>query len=100
MARARGAARLARKRLTRAKSLANPETAEEFYAECNLAVLAYIGDKLNISPHGLTTERVTELLAGRGADDDLVNDTVAFLERCAFARYAPGHRDSRRSTRR
>ena len=90
MARARGAAKQARKRLQRASSLAKPESAAEFYAESSLALLAFIGDKLNISPHGLTTEQITSLLTQRGADKELVSDTVAFLDRCAFARYAPG----------
>ncbi|MBD3256971.1 hypothetical protein GF377_00965 [candidate division GN15 bacterium] len=92
-ARARGAAKQARKRLTQAKSLARPGSAEGFYGECNLAVLAYIADKLNVSPHGLTSERVAQLLRDRNADEGLVEDTVAFLDHCAFARYAPGSSD-------
>lgn len=88
-ARARGAAKQARKRLAKAKELSRPDTAGDFYAECSLALLAYIGDKLNISPHGLTSELVAKHLRDRGADDVLVDDTIKFLDKCAFARYAP-----------
>ncbi|MDD3732047.1 MAG: BatD family protein [candidate division Zixibacteria bacterium] len=88
-ARSRKASRMAQKRLTRARSLAKVEKISEFYAEISLALLAYIADKLNISPHGLTSDRVTALLKEKGADDALVEDTLALLHKCDFARFAP-----------
>lgn len=88
-ARSRSASRMAKKRLATAKSKANTTTAEAFYAELTLAVTAYIADKLNISPHGLTRDRIRELLTGSRADDQLTSDTLDFLRRCDFARFAP-----------
>ena len=88
-ARARRASKEARRRLARARKLAAVNTSSDFYAEISQAVLAFIGDKLNISPHGLTNDKITELLGTRGADPQLIEDTIAFLERCGFARYAP-----------
>ena len=88
-ARAHRALREARRRLSKARSLAVVATAGEFYAESSLAVLSYIADKLNISPHGLTNDRICALLSERGAEPQLVADTTDFLSRCAFARYAP-----------
>lgn len=88
-ARARGASKQARKRLARARELANTETAEAFHAESSQVVLSYIADKLNVSPHGLTTDKVADLLRGRAAEDGLVKDTVDFLKQCDFARFAP-----------
>ncbi|MBU0984795.1 MAG: BatD family protein, partial [candidate division Zixibacteria bacterium] len=88
-ARARAASKQAQKRLSKARTLAKTETAADFFGETNLAVLSFIADKLNISPHGLTSEKVAELVTDRSTDDLLVRDTVAFLNRCGFARYAP-----------
>ncbi|MFZ5981627.1 MAG: BatD family protein [Candidatus Zixiibacteriota bacterium] len=88
-ARSRQASRMAHKRLARARSLATVEKAGEFYAEISLALLAYMADKLNISPHGLTSQRVADLLKEKKADTILIEQTVAFLKQCDFARFAP-----------
>jgi hypothetical protein len=88
-ARARRASREAQKRLAKAKRLASVSTAGDFYAESSLALLSYIADRLNISPHGLTSDRISTLLADRGADDQLATDFIDFLQKCDFARYAP-----------
>ncbi len=88
-ARARGAARVARKRLAKAKALAQVQCAGEFYAEVYQVLTSYIADKLNISPHGLTTESIAELLRQRAADDKLVADVSRVIEECDFARFAP-----------
>ncbi|UCC43221.1 MAG: protein BatD [Candidatus Zixiibacteriota bacterium] len=87
-ARSRAASRMARKRLAKAKSVASTETAQEFYAEISLALLQYVADKLNISPHGLTTDSLSQLLRERSADETLIEETVEFLQECDYARFA------------
>lgn len=88
-ARSRKAGKVAKKRLTKAKSLAREEQAGEFYAEIYTVLTAYIADKLNISPHGLTTDRITELLQDKSAQEDLIDNIVTLLQKCDFARFAP-----------
>ncbi|MCB2229329.1 BatD family protein [bacterium] len=88
-ARSRSASKVARKRLATAGSMASADKTEEFYAELSRAVTSYIADKLNMSPHGLTSDKIATLLAQRGADDDLVAETKELLRRCDFARFAP-----------
>ena len=88
-ARSRGAAKVAKKRLGRARSLAGTENVGDFYAEIYQALTSYIADKLNISPHGLTTESIQQLLRDNGADEQLIADTVAIIGSCEFARFAP-----------
>jgi hypothetical protein len=88
-ARSRAASRMARKRLAQARSLARVDSAGDFYAEISQAVTSYVADKLNISPYGLTSDRISELLRERGADDALVGETVEILQRSDFARFAP-----------
>lgn len=89
LARSLQAGKMARKRLARARSLANVETGSEFYADLHLTLTSYIADKLNISPYGLTTDRIRDLLRERGAEEDLIADTIDVLQRCDFARFAP-----------
>ncbi len=88
-ARSRQASRLARKRLSKARSLAKTETAEQFFAEISLALTAFVADKLNMSPYGLTSDRLQELLRERGADEALVADLKTLLQQADFARFAP-----------
>lgn len=88
-ARSRLASKAARKRLARARSLANPDQASDFFAEVHLALISYVADKLNISPHGLTTDQLRQLLGEREADEALIEDVGAVLGRCDFGRFAP-----------
>ncbi len=88
-ARSLQAGKKARKRLARARSVAKVDQGETFYAELHMALTAYIADKLNVSPYGLTTDRIKELLTDRAADETLVADTVGVLQKCDFARFAP-----------
>ncbi len=87
-ARARKASKAARKRLNKARSLARIATLSEFYAELNLVLTAYIADKLNISPHGLTTESIKILLEAKHAEEALVSEIIAVIKQCDFARFA------------
>ena len=87
-ARSRAASKLARKRLVKAKGLARTATVIEFYAEISLALTSFVADKLNISPYGLTSDRIAELLTGHGADEQLVDNTVDLLQKSDFARFA------------
>ncbi|MEE8404366.1 MAG: BatD family protein [candidate division Zixibacteria bacterium] len=88
-ARSRSALRMARKRLSKASKLSNRETVLDFYAELNSALVSYIADKLNISPHGLTTDKVRELLSEREASEELIADIINIIQKCDYARYAP-----------
>jgi len=88
-ARSRKASKAARRRLARAKSMAKVEQAGEFYAEIYTALTSYIADKFNISPHGLTMERIAELLRTKGADEALIEDVADLVQKCDFARFAP-----------
>ncbi|MEA3297509.1 MAG: BatD family protein [candidate division Zixibacteria bacterium] len=99
-ARARGAAKMARKRLAKASSLAHVDQVSEFYAEIYQTLTSYIADKLNISPHGLTTDHIAELLRAQSADERLIEDVLKIIGACDFARFAPtslGQQDIDRS---
>ncbi len=88
-ARSRQAGKLARKRLARARSMAFTDRTGEFYAEIHSALSSYMADKFNLSPHGLTTERIAELLQTGAADQTLVANVTDLMARCDYARFAP-----------
>ncbi len=89
-ARSRAASRAARKRLAQAKALATVKQSEAFHAEVSRAVTQYIADKVNISPHGLTTDGIVAVLQSRNAEPDLIDQIVHLLQQADFARFAPG----------
>jgi hypothetical protein len=86
-ARSRRARKMARKRLGRARKLTSQVPAE-FYAEIRLALFSYVADKLNISPFGLTGDKLLDIIQKAGADENLINDTREILKRADFAQYS------------
>ena len=86
--RQRTAGRQAKKRLAKARSLASPEHAQKFHAELSLSLVSYIADKLNVSPHGLTSDRIGELLAEKSVDPSLIAELLSILRQCDFARFS------------
>jgi len=89
LARARGASKVARKRLAQARSLARVDSVSEFYAEIYRALTSYIADKLNISPHGLTTDGIRQILKERSTPEELINIVNEIIAHCDYARFAP-----------
>ena len=80
---------MARRRLARARSLATTDRAVDFYGEIYTALTSFIADKLNISPHGLTSEQIADMLREQSADEELISDITELLKQCDFARFAP-----------
>ena len=89
LARSRGASRQARKRLGKARGMASTENTEAFFAEIAHAVTSFIADKYNVSPHGLTSDRLRELLQSHGVETTMVDRVCDLLQRADFARFAP-----------
>ena len=87
-ARLRKARTMAKKRLNRAANLMAKENGGEFYAEISGVVLKYVADKLNLSAHGLTTDRVMDLLKEQGIDDQIREETREIISQADFGRFA------------
>ncbi len=87
--RSRSAGKAARRRLAEARRLSEQDDYLAFYAELSRAVVAYIADTANVSPHGLSQDDVAALLTNRGVAEDLVADVRGLLQSCDFARFAP-----------
>lgn len=81
--RARG---VARKRLRRAKELLDAGD-ELFYAELLRALWGYLGDKLHLEPHELSSDSVGASLRRRGVPEEEVAAVQSVIEECECARY-------------
>lgn len=92
-ARGRRAGRVARKRLARARGLADSTDARAFYAEVARALRGLVADRLNLAEAGLTTAELDDALSRTGIDDAVRSDLVACLEECDRQRFAPPSTD-------
>lgn len=82
----RRARSLARKRLRRAKELLDSGD-ELFYAELLRALWGYLGDKLHLEPHELSSDSVGASLRRRGVPESEVTAVHDAIEECEYARY-------------
>jgi len=87
-ARSRMAKKLARKHLSRAHKLADPGHGAEFFMEIRRAVFSYVADKLNISPHGLTSDTLVDILKNSNLDKTLIEKAAGLFRKADFAQYS------------
>ena len=89
--RSRRAHKMARERLKRAAKLASSQSME-FYEEFARTFYRYVGDKASVSPSGLTTIRIHQILTKHCVEDHLKDEVINLLDKCEEARFTPGKR--------
>jgi hypothetical protein len=94
-ARSRQAKKKARKRLAVARKLTDSGQPDKFYFEIRQALFSYVADKLNVSPHGLTSDRVLEIIAEAGAGETITKEMSDLLKRADFAQYSSANVDKK-----
>lgn len=85
----RGASKLARKRVSSAKTYLDKNLYSAFYEELHKALLGYASDKLNISAADLSKDSIRSAFLKAGAPGMIVEDYINLIEHCEWARYAP-----------
>lgn len=92
-AKTRKATKMALRRLKQAQNYLDNNLYSAFYEELHKALLGYVSDKLTMSASDLSKDSISAALLNGGASEGLVNDLIAVLDACEFARYAPdsGH---------
>lgn len=90
LARARGAHRMARRRLREARDALGDHADSRFYTILGNSLSAYAADKLGLSRHAVPREDLLESLRARAVGDEAVGRFHALLERCDMGRFAPG----------
>jgi len=79
--------RLAKKYLSEAKKQINNK--EPFYVALEKAMHNFLKAKLHIETSEMSKDNIRELLLGKKANPEAVNDFIVLTENCEFARYAP-----------
>lgn len=85
----RGASKLARKRLSSAKTYLDKNLYSAFYEELHKALLGYASDKLNIQAAELSKESIKEAFLAAQTPESITTEYVSLIEHCEWARYAP-----------
>jgi hypothetical protein len=83
----RKADRLARRYLSQAKKQLGKK--EAFYIALEKALHNFLKAKLHIETSDISQERIVSLLEERGVDNSIIEDFIAVLNDCDFARYTP-----------
>ncbi|MBO6575272.1 MAG: protein BatD [Rhodothermales bacterium] len=89
LARLRRAGPLARKHLKAADARLDAQDPRGFYEALERALLGFVGNRLNVSEHGLTHESLEQVLAQHAVSATVSAELIAFLDRCDQARFSP-----------
>ena len=88
-ARSRRAHPLAKKHLREAENLLKQNDARAFYAEIERALLAFVGNKLDIPEVGLTRQQLDAQLRANAIGDDVRGELYRLLDESEQAQFAP-----------
>lgn len=86
----RKAGKLAKKHLNTAATLLQGADRGGFYKEVLKGIWGYLSGKLGISPADLNKESVRAGLEKKGMPANVIEELVAFLNKCEYAQFAPG----------
>ena len=79
---------LAKKRLRAAYLCMKRKDTAHFYDEMLHSLWGYLSDKLGIPTSDLTRDNVSMELQSAGVSATVINDTIALIDECEFAKYA------------
>ncbi len=86
----REAAKMAKKRLSKAQVYLKENKKDQFYEEIFTALWGFLGDKLGIPVSELNKEVVGERLQKKQVKDETIKQLMDTINTCEFARFAPG----------
>ena len=87
--RSKRASKVAQRRLKAARGFASRGDRNGFYAEMLNALWGYMSDKLSIPVSELSKDNINAELEQYGIDEQLRNESIALIDKCEFAQYAP-----------
>ena len=87
--RSKRASKVAQRRLKAAHGFAARGDSNGFYAEMLNALWGYMSDKLSIPVSELSKEGINAELEQYGIDGQLREESIALIDKCEFAQYAP-----------
>lgn len=87
--RSKRASKVAQRRLRSARGFAARGDRSGFYAEMLNALWGYMSDKLSIPVSELSKDNINAELEQYGIDEQLRQESMALIDKCEFAQYAP-----------
>ena len=84
------AKKIAREDFKSAKDLLESNDHTGFYAEISQALFGYLEDKLHIPKAEISLDRAVDELQRKNIEDELINNLKVCIEKCEYARFAPG----------
>ncbi len=87
----RRAEKIARKRFKTARTLMESNNQAGFYGEISQALFGYLEDKLHIPKSEVSLDRAVGELQKRVINGQLIVNLKDCIEKCEFARFAPGN---------
>lgn len=87
--RSRRAAKVAARRLKKARVCVRTGDAHKFYEEMLTALWGYLGDKLKMPVSELSRANVSDVLLAKGISQRDIDDLLGVIDDCELARYAP-----------
>lgn len=86
----KAANKMAGKRMRAAAIAMKAHNGELFYEEVLKALWGYVSYKLNIDRAELNKDNISDVLQKKAVDELQIQEFIAVLDSCEFARYAPG----------
>lgn len=83
------------KRLRIAKQMLDGNNRDKYYEELNKAMLGYLSDKFSIPLADMSKQFITEKLMSKNLDSMIIDQFSSIMEKCEFARFAPGSESER-----
>ena len=87
------ARKIALKRLKEARNALKNQS-DVFYEVLLKSVDSYLGDKVGISRSDMSEDSIAEILSEKGVGQREIQQLLAVIKRCEFARYAPNGNES------
>ena len=87
--RSKRASKVAQRRLKAARGFAARQDRNGFYTEMLNALWGYMSDKLSIPVSELSKDNINAELEQYGIDEQLRQESIALIDKCEFAQYAP-----------
>lgn len=78
------------RRLKTAKQMLDENNRDKYYEELNKALIGYVSDKYSIQFADMSKDFVAEKLRTKNVAGEKIDVLVSILEKCEFARFAPG----------
>lgn len=96
--RMKGANSVASKRLKLAKKYLSEHNKDAYFDALYKALQGYLSDKFQLSLAEMTKDNIRQTLQKRNVEDTIIQDTIAIMETCEFARFAPASEAEQENT--